>query len=60
MLHCVSVVLSSRITVDSLSLAREREGFGGLPRCYWSRLETRAKEHSVKPSHGVSNEAQWR
>ena len=37
-----------------LSLSSERGCFGGRPRCHWSRLETRAKEHSVEPSQRVT------
>ena len=36
------------------SRAQSVGSFGGRPRCYRSRLETRAKEHSVKPSQRVS------
>ena len=44
---------TARVTVDSVPLS-ERESFGGRPRCHWSRLETRAKEHSVEPSQRVT------
>ena len=38
--------------------------YGGTPRRHWSRLETRAKEHSVKASRKVllnlvASESEW-
>ena len=41
-----------------------KDGFGGMHRREWSRLETRAKEHSVKASlkvflNLVASESEW-